>query len=134
MISDSSGGKWKIWIDRGGTFTDLLAQSPDGNLLTHKLLSENPEQYDDAAIQGIRNLLNLKKQQTIPESIIEEVKMGTTEPIIPTLGLNSFIFSNSSIILSKLLKEDEYTKFILSKMPNLICVFPISTVSFIYLT
>jgi 5-oxoprolinase (ATP-hydrolysing) len=52
-------GKWQIWIDRGGTFTDVVAKRPDGSLVTHKLLSENPESYDDAAVHGIRELLGL---------------------------------------------------------------------------
>jgi 5-oxoprolinase (ATP-hydrolysing) len=68
---------WQFWIDRGGTFTDLVARRPDGALLTHKLLSENPEQYRDAAIQGIRDLLALPAGDPIPP-VIEAVKMGTT--------------------------------------------------------
>ncbi|WP_455372100.1 hydantoinase/oxoprolinase N-terminal domain-containing protein, partial [Limibacillus halophilus] len=74
----SDAGLWQFWIDRGGTFTDLVARKPDGGLLSHKLLSENPEQYPDAAIQGIRNLLGLGKQDPIPAEAIEAVKMGTT--------------------------------------------------------
>ena len=46
--------KWSFWIDRGGTFTDVVAQTPDGRVVTHKLLSEDPEHYDDAALEGIR--------------------------------------------------------------------------------
>jgi len=64
---------WQFWIDRGGTFTDIVARRPDGTLATHKLLSENPEQYPDAAIAGIRHLLNGD-----PAAAIEAVKMGTT--------------------------------------------------------
>ncbi|HEY8016845.1 MAG TPA: hydantoinase/oxoprolinase family protein, partial [Dongiaceae bacterium] len=71
------GSGWQFWIDRGGTFTDLVARRPDGRLLTHKLLSENPEQYRDAAIQGIRELLDLPPGQAIP-GVVEAVKMGTT--------------------------------------------------------
>jgi 5-oxoprolinase (ATP-hydrolysing) len=71
-------GRWQFWIDRGGTFTDIVAQRPDGKLLTHKLLSENPEQYQDAAIQGIRDLLGIDKTTPIPAERIEAVKMGTT--------------------------------------------------------
>lgn len=70
--------QWQIWIDRGGTFTDLVARSAEGKLVSHKLLSENPEQYDDAAIQGIRDLLGLSDEDPIPESILHSVKMGTT--------------------------------------------------------
>jgi 5-oxoprolinase (ATP-hydrolysing) len=71
-------GKWQFWIDRGGTFTDIVARRPDGRLLTHKLLSENPERYRDAAIHGIRELLGLKAGAAIPADAIEAVKMGTT--------------------------------------------------------
>ena len=70
--------KWQFWIDRGGTFTDIVAKRPDGTITTHKLLSENPEQYQDAAIQGIRDLLNLSPAQPIPDGEIAAVKMGTT--------------------------------------------------------
>ena len=58
-MSKATGGHWQFWIDRGGTFTDVVAKRPDGSLLTHKLLSENPERYRDAAMQGIRDLLGL---------------------------------------------------------------------------
>ena len=70
--------KWQIWIDRGGTFTDIVAKCPDGKLVTHKLLSENPEHYRDAAVHGIRQLLGLAKDDPIPLGAIEHVKMGTT--------------------------------------------------------
>src|SRR4051794_36899018 len=70
--------RWQFWIDRGGTFTDVVARRPDGTLVTHKLLSENPEQYRDAALQGIRNLLGIAADATLPEDAIEAVKMGTT--------------------------------------------------------
>ena len=70
--------KWQFWIDRGGTFTDIVARKPDGSLLTHKLLSENPERYADAAIQGIRELLEVPAGEKIPAEKIEAVKMGTT--------------------------------------------------------
>ncbi len=70
--------RWQFWIDRGGTFTDVVAKRPDGNLVTHKLLSENPEQYDDAALHGIRTLLGLGRGDLIPAADVEAVKMGTT--------------------------------------------------------
>lgn len=70
--------QWQIWIDRGGTFTDIVAKQPDGTLITHKLLSENPEKYKDAAVQGIYELLQLETEATIPDQLIENVKMGTT--------------------------------------------------------
>ncbi len=70
--------KWQFWIDRGGTFTDIVAQHPDGYLLTHKLLSDNPGQYQDAAVQGIRNILGLAPHDPLPAQQIAAVKMGTT--------------------------------------------------------
>ncbi|MFM6192080.1 hydantoinase B/oxoprolinase family protein [Planktothrix sp.] len=69
---------YQFWIDRGGTFTDIVACKPDGSLITHKLLSENPDCYPDAVIQGIREILNLSPHQLIPSELISEVKMGTT--------------------------------------------------------
>ncbi len=69
---------WQFWIDRGGTFTDFVAQAPDGKLITHKLLSENPERYEDAALQGIHDLLGLDGGAPIPAGVIDTVKMGTT--------------------------------------------------------
>jgi 5-oxoprolinase (ATP-hydrolysing) len=71
-------GSWEFWIDRGGTFTDVIGRRPDGALLTHKLLSENPEAYRDAAVHGIRHLLGLKPGEAIPSARIAAVKMGTT--------------------------------------------------------
>jgi 5-oxoprolinase (ATP-hydrolysing) len=70
--------RWQFWIDRGGTFTDVVARRPDGALVAHKLLSENPERYADAAIAGIREILSLKAGTAIPAAQIEAVKMGTT--------------------------------------------------------
>ncbi|MEC5216271.1 5-oxoprolinase (ATP-hydrolyzing) [Actimicrobium sp. GrIS 1.19] len=70
--------RWQFWIDRGGTFTDIVARKPDGKLLTHKLLSENPEQYSDAAVAGIKRLLNLHSDEVISPQLVEAVKMGTT--------------------------------------------------------
>ena len=69
---------WQFWIDRGGTFTDIVARRPDGTLVTHKLLSENPGRYRDAALAGIREILSLEKDGEIPSQVIEAVKMGTT--------------------------------------------------------
>jgi 5-oxoprolinase (ATP-hydrolysing) len=70
--------RWQFWIDRGGTFTDVVGKRPDGTLVTHKLLSENPEQYRDAAVAGIRHLLALAPQEPITPQQVECVKMGTT--------------------------------------------------------
>jgi len=70
--------RWQFWIDRGGTFTDIVGRRPDGTLATLKLLSENPEQYKDAAVEGIRRLLGLKAGEAITPERVECVKMGTT--------------------------------------------------------
>ena len=70
--------RWQFWIDRGGTFTDVVGKRPDGTLVTHKLLSENPEQYKDAAVAGIRHLLGLQPGEPVTPALVECVKMGTT--------------------------------------------------------
>jgi 5-oxoprolinase (ATP-hydrolysing) len=70
--------RWQFWIDRGGTFTDVVGKRPDGTLVTHKLLSENPEQYRDAAVAGIRHLLGLKTGEPVSAEVVDCVKMGTT--------------------------------------------------------
>ncbi len=72
----SSAPKWQVWIDRGGTFTDIVARSPEGRLISHKLLSDNPGRYRDAATQGIRNVLQVEGE--IPAGLIDQVRMGTT--------------------------------------------------------
>ena len=72
LRSSGNSGKWDFWIDRGGTFTDIVARSPDGELKPHKLLSENPELYADAAIQGIRDILGISQGTRIPA---ERMKM-----------------------------------------------------------
>ena len=69
---------WQFWIDRGGTFTDIVARNPEGRLSTHKLLSENPGRYRDAAIAGIKTILGLGLDQAIPPGTVDCVKMGTT--------------------------------------------------------
>jgi 5-oxoprolinase (ATP-hydrolysing) len=73
-----SAGAWDFWIDRGGTFTDVVARRPDGRLATRKLLSDNPEQYGDAALQAIRDFLRLGPADPIPADRVNRVKMGTT--------------------------------------------------------
>ena len=70
--------QWEFWIDRGGTFTDIVARRPDGQLIAHKLLSDNPRAYRDAAVAGIRQLLRLKAGQQIPADSIRQVRLGTT--------------------------------------------------------
>ena len=87
----SRAAGWRFWIDRGGTFTDVVAQAPDGSLRIHKLLSEDPERYGDAAIEGVRRLLGLRsgggedgegtggeRGEPIPAGVVAEVRMGTT--------------------------------------------------------
>jgi len=76
--TDMTQANWDFWIDRGGTFTDVIGRRPDGMLTAHKLLSENPGTYSDAAVQGIRDLLGLKPGQPIPDGLVGAVKMGTT--------------------------------------------------------
>ncbi|WP_153538361.1 hydantoinase B/oxoprolinase family protein [Streptomyces sp. RB17] len=71
-------GRWQFWIDRGGTFTDVVAVRPDSEVVSRKLLSERPEAYRDAAVAGIRLVLGLEADEPIPSDRIEVVKMGTT--------------------------------------------------------
>ena len=66
--------RWQFWIDRGGTFTDVVGRRPDGSLVTLKLLSEHPEQYRDAAVEGIRRLLGLARGTPITSATVESVK------------------------------------------------------------
>ena len=68
---------WRFWIDRGGTFTDTVARAPDGSLQTRKLLSDNPEQYADAAVEGVRRILDVRTGP-LPAGLVDEVRMGTT--------------------------------------------------------
>ncbi len=75
---DGNARGWQFWIDRGGTFTDIVARAPDGALIARKLLSENPSRYRDAAIAGIRQILDLAPGEALPADAIGAVKMGTT--------------------------------------------------------
>lgn len=70
--------QWQFWIDRGGTFTDIVARRPNGELLTRKLLSEDPEHYQDATVQGIREIMEISPGSAIPADEIDVIKMGTT--------------------------------------------------------
>lgn len=74
----AKNNQWQFWIDRGGTFTDIAAISPEGQITTRKLLSENPEQYSDAALEGIRRILDIPSNDPIPSHLLDNVKMGTT--------------------------------------------------------
>ncbi|MCB1464355.1 MAG: hypothetical protein KDJ90_18500, partial [Nitratireductor sp.] len=71
-------GNWDFWIDRGGTFTDIVGRDPSGVLHTRKFLSENPEAYRDAAVAAIRDLLGVEKGAPVPSGKIGSVRMGTT--------------------------------------------------------
>ena len=75
---NTSGVGWQFWIDRGGTFTDIVARAPNGTLRAHKLLSQNPDRYRDAAIAGIKTVLGLPLEARIPPGTVAAVKMGTT--------------------------------------------------------
>ena len=77
-MATHSDARWQFWIDRGGTFTDIVARRPDGSLTVHKLLSENPERYRDASMQGIRDILGIAADAPIPTEQIAAIKMGTT--------------------------------------------------------
>ncbi len=77
-MNGTSSKRWEFWIDRGGTFTDVVARRPDGSIATHKILSENPDHYRDAALAGIRHLLGIDARAPIPADRIDAVKMGTT--------------------------------------------------------
>ena len=77
-LPEHAAPRWQFWIDRGGTFTDVVGRKPDGSLVTAKLLSESPGQYEDAALEGIRRLLGLERGTAIPDAAVEAVKMGTT--------------------------------------------------------
>ena len=69
---------WQFWIDRGGTFTDIVAVAPDGAIRTLKLLSEHPERYPDAAVAGIKSILGVELRERIPAGAVDVIKMGTT--------------------------------------------------------
>ena len=78
LIQPDGTKRWQFWIDRGGTFTDIIGQRPDGGIVVHKLLSENPDRYSDAPIQGIRDVMGIPRGTPIPAEQIAVVKMGTT--------------------------------------------------------
>jgi len=78
QTNPSHDRRWQFWIDRGGTFTDIVARRPDGRIVTHKVLSENPERYRDSAVHGIRELLGIANDEAVPVELIDSVRMGTT--------------------------------------------------------
>ena len=77
-LAENEKRLWHFWIDRGGTFTDIVARTPGGDLVHHKLPSENPRAYRDAAVAGIRGLMGLGLDQPVPIQAIDSIKMGTT--------------------------------------------------------
>ena len=77
-MKKTSPKKWQFWVDRGGTFTDIVARRPDGSLVTRKMLSEDPLHYRDAALAGMRDLMGVARDQPLPSADIAAVKMGTT--------------------------------------------------------
>ena len=93
---------WQFWIDRGGTFTDIVALTPNCEYRTHKLLSENPEHYRDAALQGIRDLMGLAGNAPIPAEQIHSVKMGTTVATNALLERNG---TPTALLISKGFKD-----------------------------
>ncbi|AMM18721.1 5-oxoprolinase (plasmid) [Burkholderia sp. PAMC 28687] len=78
QTNTSHDRRWQFWVDRGGTFTDIVARRPDGRIVTHKVLSENPERYRDSAVHGIRELLGIASHGPVPAELIHSVRMGTT--------------------------------------------------------
>ena len=78
MLNLKHNKKWDFWIDRGGTFTDIVARDPIGNIFTDKMLSENKQLYKDAGMAGIRRFLKVSLDAKIPTDIINSIKMGTT--------------------------------------------------------
>ncbi|WP_309627477.1 hydantoinase B/oxoprolinase family protein [Brevundimonas sp.] len=76
-MTDAAIDGWRFWIDRGGTFTDIVARAPDGALTTAKLLSDNPDQYEDAAVEGVRRILNAPPGP-LPAGLVADIRMGTT--------------------------------------------------------
>ena len=100
--AQANGGKWNFWIDRGGTFTDVVAHTPDGQILARKVLSENPGVYDDAALEGIRQFLGVASDAPIPAGRIEAVKMGTT---VATNALLERKGEKTLLVITKGLKD-----------------------------
>ncbi len=96
--TNTTDDRWDFWIDRGGTFTDVVASLPDGSLQTMKLLSENPEAYRDAAVEGIRRFMGVQQGEKVPADQIATVKMGTT---VATNALLERKGERTALIISK---------------------------------
>ncbi|MFC3691875.1 hydantoinase B/oxoprolinase family protein [Chenggangzhangella methanolivorans] len=98
----TSSDRWQFWIDRGGTFTDVVGRAPDGSLHVKKMLSENPEAYRDAAVAGVRELLGLGPKDAVPAEKIDAVKMGTT---VATNALLERKGERTALLITKGLKD-----------------------------
>ena len=101
-MSETPSPKWQFWIDRGGTFTDVIAKTPDGRVSARKVLSENPAAYEDAALEGIRQFLGLASDAPIPGSEIEAIKMGTT---VATNALLERKGERTALVITKGLRD-----------------------------
>lgn len=93
-----TAARWEFWIDRGGTFTDIVGRRPDGSLVTHKLLSENPARYSDAAVAGIRALLGSSAEGAVTADRVEQVRMGTT---VATNALLERTGARTALVITK---------------------------------
>lgn len=93
-----TAARWEFWIDRGGTFTDIVGRRPDGSLVTHKLLSENPARYSDAAVAGIRALLGSSAGGAVTADRVEQVRMGTT---VATNALLERTGARTALVITK---------------------------------
>lgn len=93
-----AGAGWEFWVDRGGTFTDIVGRRPDGTLVTHKLLSENPARYSDAAVAGIQALLGLDANDPVTPDLVEQVRMGTT---VATNALLERAGARTALVITK---------------------------------
>jgi 5-oxoprolinase (ATP-hydrolysing) len=125
-------GTWEFWIDRGGTFTDVIARQPDGRLNARKLLSESPD-YVDAASEGVRRMLGLKSDDAIPEGRVAAVKMGTTvatNALLERKGANTcFVVSDGCedlLVIGDQTRPDIFAMAIDRPSPLHDCVIPLS--------
>ena len=100
--ANNGSGKWTFWIDRGGTFTDVVGRAPDGTVSARKVLSENPEAYEDAALEGIRRFLDVPSDAPIPSHRISAIKMGTT---VATNALLERKGEPTALVITKGLKD-----------------------------
>ena len=123
-MGNDISGQWQFWIDRGGTFTDVVALHPDGSHSIHKVLSDHPEQRDDAAIRAIRTLLQTTAGEPIPEDTISAVKMGTTvatNALLERQGTPTVLVINQgmgdSLIIGDQTRPDLFARHIVRPAP-----------------